>query len=72
MGEQQRADILAVGIITDEGEPKGWTFDCRGEVPMAAFDPTRGVLFGGYSLDELREMSRRSDKPGEESNEWLN
>jgi hypothetical protein len=67
MSEQNKADIVTVGVVDDDGQPQGWVFDCsRCDVPMINVTKS-GVLWGGYSLDELREIARQNGE-----SEWVN
>ncbi len=79
----EKARIVKVGTIDDEGFPKGWVFDLQGQgavitIPETGaisispqvsviykpdgysvdvyYMPPVDVFYGGYSVDELREI----------------
>ena len=51
-----KAKIVTIGTV-DGNEPRGWTFDGLGRIPALAITP-RGLLYGGYTIDELREIAK--------------
>lgn len=54
-----KAEIITVGTVNEEGQPKGWEFDCKGQV--AGINITeQGVLWGGYTVEELRQIEKEA------------
>jgi hypothetical protein len=53
-----KAKIVTVGIIQDD-VPIGWCFDCMNKVPMVQVFNDGSILYAGYSIDELSEISNR-------------
>lgn len=54
-----KAKIITVGIIVD-GKPEGFMFDCQNNPGIAGLHITdSGVLFCGWSVEELREVVQR-------------
>lgn len=53
-----KSTIIDIGIIDQNNQPQFWTFDGHGEVPTIEITED-DVLYGGYSVDELREIAER-------------
>jgi len=53
-----KATITRVGFIVD-GTPEGWTFEISGNIPAMAIDSNGRILWAGYTVEELREISER-------------
>ena len=58
----EKADIVKVGsFMMSEGQkiPTGWTFNCKGTIPMLLIDMSKGepvLMFAGYKLEELERI----------------
>lgn len=52
-----KAKIIVVGTFVG-GKPVGFVFDCSEGVPAMAVEADGHTLYGGYTVDELAEMSR--------------
>lgn len=55
----EKATIVRVGTIAEDGTPKDWVFDCRGEVAAVSIGDDWGALYGGYTIEELREIAEK-------------
>ena len=52
-GLQEKGEILGVGTFDENGYPVGWVI--RGNAALTITE--NGVLFGGYTAQELREIA---------------
>ena len=55
--ERQKGTITHFGFIVD-GKPKNWGFDCMGAVPVLGITADGEMLYAGYSVLELEQLSR--------------
>ena len=58
-----KAKILRKGLVIGN-EPMFWAFNCLETVPAVEVRADGTVLYGGYTVDELREIA---DKPEADS-----
>jgi hypothetical protein len=52
-----KADILQVGFVDKDGTPQNWFFDCNAGVAAITICEDGSLLWGGYTVDELRQIS---------------
>jgi hypothetical protein len=57
MSDRPKARIIKVGTEDADGIINGFLFDCYGIVPGVSVE-VEGVFYGGYTVDELREIVR--------------
>ena len=55
--DQEKGKIIAVGHVIN-GIPENWQFDCEERVPALTITADGQMLYAGYSLPELEEISR--------------
>ncbi len=53
---ENKGDIREIGYIDDNGQPQEWCFDCKGKIPALTILDNE-MLYAGYTVDELREIS---------------
>ena len=53
----QKAEIVKIGFVDDEDIPQEWGFHCLGTVPALCIDEAGRLLYGGYTVDELRTIA---------------
>lgn len=52
-----KADIVAVGYIDENGAPRDFAFDCKNRVAAIEIQEDGSLLYGGYTVDELKTIS---------------
>lgn len=57
----ERGVIQRTGRVVD-GVPVGWSFDCCGVIAAIEIRPGDEVLYAGWTVDELREISDASTR----------
>lgn len=58
----EKMSILKVGTIDDKGQPKGWSFSTPGGYAMSLGDRSEDLQFGGYTVQELTEIAKRTQR----------
>ena len=51
-----KAEILNYGYVKN-GVPYRWAFDCKNKVPGIERKNNGTILYGGYTVDELKELA---------------
>src|SRR3990167_1992729 len=54
--EGKKAVITKIGYIGEDGNPTGFEFDCRGGIPGFQIVEGDKILYGGWTVEELKEM----------------
>jgi hypothetical protein len=54
----EKATITRVGAFLPSGEPTGWAFAGTGRVIGVSIERGRPTLYGGYTVEELRQIAR--------------
>ncbi len=54
-----KADIARVGTFLPSGQPSGWSFSGTGRVVGMELRRGQPTLYGGYTLEELRDIAGR-------------
>ncbi len=57
----EKATIIKIGSFNSEGRPVEWEFDCHNNVPAIQYS-SGALLYGGYSINELRALSESVDR----------
>lgn len=60
-----KAIIIQIGTVDKNNQPQDWIFDCLDIVPAFEIKTDGKILYGGWSVDELRTMAARSFGKGE-------
>lgn len=53
-----KAEIINIGTVDEDGQPKNFCFDCSNGAAGIDIDGDQ-VYFGGYSVDELRAIAEQ-------------
>lgn len=65
-GGPRRSDILCIGTVDSNGQPKNWTFSIRDDdpnVPVVDIETVGIVRYSGWSVDELRAIAEGAESP---------
>ena len=68
-----KATIITVGDFGQFGQPTGWEFRITDPL-MPALEITAGgeIIYGGYTVQELKDIKRRYDEERENLDLWYN
>lgn len=57
----EKAEIVVVGWVHEDGSTSGWVFDGKGHVPAITVDDEGRMLWGGWTAEELRAIAEGAE-----------